>query len=390
MPDSSPVAIRLETNIAAIAAGDWNTCAGNDNPFVSHEFLAALEESGSAQNETGWLPHHLVLEGKDGRIDGIVPAYVKSHSYGEYVFDQGWAQAIERAGGRYYPKLQVSVPFTPATGPRLLVRRDLDGATTRTALIAELNAVAHTRGLSSVHATFLTEEDRLAFEHAGWLTRLGCQYHWRNHDYGSFDDFLAALSSRKRKAIRKERQEVAEAGIELVTLTGGDLKPEHWEAFYRFYIDTSDRKWGSPYLTRDFFHRIGHTMADRVVLFMARHHGEWVAGALNLLGANALYGRNWGCGMNFKFLHFETCYYQAIDFAIAHRLDRVEAGAQGEHKIQRGYLPTPMTSAHWIEHPGLRNAVSHFLDQEHDAMRAQIAALNEYSPFRIVDEGRVE
>jgi predicted N-acyltransferase len=386
-PDHAPATLRVETDITAIPAADWNACAGADNPFVSHEFLAALEQSGSARAKTGWLPQHLVMESADSGILGIVPAYVKSHSYGEYVFDHGWAQAIERAGGQYYPKLQVSAPFTPATGPRLLVRSDLDKATgdedaIRRTLIAGLRTVSENRGLSSVHATFLTAEDRAAFERAGWMIRIGCQYHWRNEAYGSFDDFLGALSSRKRKAIRKERQEVAEAGIELVALTGGDLKKEHWDVFYRFYIDTSDRKWGTPYLTPDFFHRIGRTMADRIVLIMARHQGKWVAGALNLLGGDALYGRNWGCAADFPFLHFETCYYQAIEFAIRHKLARVEAGAQGEHKIQRGYLPVEMASAHWIHHPGLRDAVGNFLVHERDAMRRQMAALAEHSPFR--------
>jgi predicted N-acyltransferase len=382
MTESPAVTLRVETDITAIAAADWDACAGQDNPFVSHAFLSALEISGSAKRKTGWLPQHLVMEDEGRRIIGVVPAYVKSHSYGEYVFDHGWAQAIERAGGRYYPKLQVSVPFTPATGPRLLVRPGADDDAVRRTLIAGLTAVAENRDLSSVHATFLQPQDRAAFEEAGWLIRIGCQYHWRNDGYANFDDFLGALSSRKRKDIRKERQKIAESDIEMVTLTGGDLKPEHWDVFYRFYIDTSDRKWGTPYLTQDFFQRIGATMADRIVLILARRHGQWVAGALNLLGSDALYGRNWGCATDFKFLHFETCYYQAIDFAIAHGLKRVEAGAQGEHKIQRGYLPVEMESAHWIEHLGLRNAIAHFLEQERAGMRAQMAMLAEHSPFR--------
>jgi predicted N-acyltransferase len=382
MPDSPSVSLRVETDITAIAAVDWDTCAGPDNPFVGHAFLAALEESGSANAKTGWLPQHLIMESDDRRIIGVVPAYVKSHSYGEYVFDHGWAQAIERAGGRYYPKLQVSVPFTPATGPRLLTAPGVDEDAVRRTLVAGLTAVAENRDLSSVHATFLEPQDRAAFEDAGWLIRLGCQYHWNNAGYATFDDFLGALSSRKRKDIRKERQQIAASEIEMVTLTGGELKPEHWDAFYRFYIDTSDRKWGSPYLTRDFFHRIGRTMADRIVLVLARYHGQWVAGALNLLGSDTLYGRNWGCGADFKFLHFETCYYQAIDFAIANGLTRVEAGAQGEHKIQRGYLPVQMESAHWIAHPGLRDAIAHFLGRETVAMQEQIAELGEHSPFR--------
>jgi predicted N-acyltransferase len=382
MPDSPSVTLRIETDITAIAPADWDACAGPDNPFVSHAFLAALEQSGSAKGKTGWLPQHLVMLNDDGRMVGAVPAYVKSHSSGEYVFDHGWAQAIERAGGRYYPKLQVSVPFTPATGPRLLVAPGDNEDDVRQTLIAGLTAVAENRDLSSVHATFLQDQDRAAFKEAGWLIRIGCQYHWCNEGYATFEDFLGALSSRKRKDIRKERRGIGEADIEMVTLTGGDLKPEHWDVFYRFYIDTSDRKWGSPYLTQDFFHRIGRTMADRIVLVMARRHGEWVAGALNMLGSDALYGRNWGCSADFKFLHFETCYYQAIDYAIANGLKRVEAGAQGEHKIQRGYLPVRMESAHWVAHTGLRNAISHFLEQERDAMEAQMTMLSEHSPFR--------
>ena len=289
MPDSPSVTLRIETDITTIAASDWDACAGPDNPFVCHAFLAALEESGSANGKTGWLPQHLVMLNDDGRMVGAVPAYVKSHSYGEYVFDHGWAQAIERAGGRYYPKLQVSVPFTPATGPRLLIAPTGNEDDVRQTLIAGLTAVAENRDLSSVHATFLQDRDRAAFEAAGWLIRIGCQYHWQNEGYATFEDFLGALSSRKRKDIRKERRGIGEADIEMVTLTGGDLKPEHWDVFYRFYIDTSDRKWGSPYLTKDFFHRIGRTMADRIVLILARRHGAWVAGALNLLGSDALY-----------------------------------------------------------------------------------------------------
>jgi len=376
------VEVRVVTDISTVPAAEWNACAGTDNPFLDHAFLLALEESGSAKAKTGWLPQHLVLEDANGRPQGVVAAYLKSHSYGEYVFDHGWARAFEQAGGRYYPKLQVSVPFTPATGPRLLVRPDADQQSVRGGLIAGLEALASSRKASSIHATFLEEQDRAAFEKAGWMTRLGCQYHWQNDGYECFDDFLAALASRKRKQIRKERQEVRDAGVELVTLTGGDLEDKHWDVFFRFYIDTSDRKWGSPYLTRDFFRRLGRTMADRVVLIMARYRGEWVAGALNLLGSDTLYGRNWGCGADFRFLHFETCYYQAIDFAIGRGLARVEAGAQGEHKIQRGYLPVETVSAHWIGHSGLKDAIADFLKRETRAMKAEIEMLAEHSPFR--------
>ena len=382
MPDSSDIAVRIVTDITTVAAADWNACANNRNPFVSHEFLAALEESKSATAKAGWQPHHLIVDGASGAPAGIVPAYLKSHSYGEYVFDHGWAQAFERAGGQYYPKLQVSVPFTPATGPRLLIRSDENADVVGPILIAALETAALDRQASSVHATFLEPADRERFEQAGWLVRTGCQYHWHNDGYAEFGDFLAALSSRKRKAIRKERQEVLDANVEIVTLTGGDIERQHWDAFFRFYTDTSNRKWGSPYLTRDFFYRIGRTMADRIVLVMARHGGQWVAGALNLLGQDTLYGRNWGCIAEFPHLHFEACYYRAIDFAIANGLARVEAGAQGEHKIQRGYLPTETVSVHWIAHPGLRQAIAEFLSRERAAMTAQIAELGEHSPFR--------
>ena len=387
MPDSSDIAFRIVSDIGAIASAEWDACAGPDNPFVSHAFLSALEESGSATAGAGWLPQHLILEDAARRIVGVVPAYLKSHSYGEYVFDHGWANALERAGGRYYPKIQVSVPFTPAAGPRLLIHRGADKSAVGTALIAALETLAEARGASSAHATFLEPADRARFEDAGWLIRSGLQYHWHNRGYASFDDFLGALASRKRKAIRKERQEVAAAGVELVTLTGGDLQAEHWDAFFGFYIANSQGKWGTPYLTSSFFHRIGRSMADRVVLILARHHGQWVAGALNLLGADTLYGRNWGCTAEHPFLHFEACYYRAIDFAIAHGLKRVEAGAQGEHKIQRGYLPTETFSAHWIVHPGLREAVRSFVEHERVAVREQIAELSELSPFRQEPEG---
>jgi predicted N-acyltransferase len=382
MPSPSSLTVRIVTDITTVPAAEWDACAGSDNPFLAHEFLAALEESGSVGPRTGWQPQHLAIANGCGRVVASVAAYLKSHSYGEYVFDQGWARAFEQAGGRYYPKLQVSVPFTPASGPRLLIRPGTDADALGQALIAGLEEVAVERKASSVHATFLLPDDQSRFERSGWLTRLGCQYHWHNRGYASFDDFLGALSSRKRKAIRKERQEVAASGIELVTLTGGDLGREHWDAFFRFYIDTSDRKWGSPYLNRDFFHRIGRTMADRAVLVMARQGGRWVAGALNFLGSDTLYGRNWGSTVDAPFLHFEACYYRAIDFAIERGLARVEAGAQGEHKIQRGYLPSETVSAHWIAHPGLAAAIEDFLKRERAAMKAEIAALCELSPFR--------
>jgi predicted N-acyltransferase len=386
MPDGGDaITVRLVEQIADIDGPAWDACAGATNPFLSHAFLHAVEASGSATADTGWQPQHLIAEDSRGQVVGVVPMYLKSHSYGEYVFDHGWADAYRRAGGRYYPKLQVAVPFTPVTGPRILVGARDDGAAIRAALIGALAEVARRRRVSSLHATFCTEEEARDFEAGGFLIRTGCQYHWENRGYRGFDDFLAALSHGKRKSIRKERREVAESGVELVQLTGAELRAEHWDAFFRFYTATGNRKWGSPYLTHDFFHRLGASLADRVLLVMARHRGRWVAGALNLIGGDTLYGRNWGCTADFRFLHFEACYYQALDFAIARGLARVEAGAQGEHKIQRGYLPTPTHSAHWIADQGFRDAVAQFLKRETVLMRQEIAELAAHSPFKSID-----
>jgi predicted N-acyltransferase len=383
MPDSGEaIAIRLVESIETIGADAWDACAGADNPFLTYAFLHALEASGSATAETGWRPQHLVAEDSRGRIVGVAPMYLKNHSYGEYVFDHGWADAYRRAGGRYYPKLQVSVPFTPVTGPRLLIAERPDRATLRAALVEALEAVADRLRVSSLHVTFCTGEEAEAFAAGGFLIRSGFQYHWENRGYRSFDDFLAALNHGKRKSIRKERRDVAAQGAEVVTLTGDDLRPEHWDKFFEFYHATSDRKWGSPYLTRDFFARLHETMADKVVLMMARKGGRWVAGALNLLGRDAIYGRNWGSYGEFRFLHFEACYYRAIDVAIERGLARVEAGAQGEHKVQRGYLPQPTWSAHWIRDPGFRDAVARFLQQETTLIRHEMAELREHSPFK--------
>lgn len=382
MPDGGEaLTLRILDGIGAVSAGDWDACAGPDNPFVRHAFLKALEDSGSAAAATGWEPVHLGAFDGGGRLVGAVPMYAKSHSYGEYVFDHAWANAYERAGGRYYPKLQVSVPFTPVTGPRLLRRPDAGPAVTK-ALIDGIAEATRAYGLSSAHVTFPTDEEVGRLGEAGWLRRTGVQYHWDNRGYGGFDDFLGALASRKRKAIRKERKEVADSGVDLHTLTGDDLKPEHWDAFYRFYEDTTDRKWGGGYLKRSFFHQLGATMADSVVLVMCRDGGEWVAGALNLMGGGVLYGRNWGSDGRYRMLHFEACYYRAIDFAIEHGLTRVEAGAQGEHKIQRGYLPVRTHSAHWVRDPGFAKALTAHLHQERRMMEADIAALAGMSPYR--------
>jgi predicted N-acyltransferase len=383
MPDSGEaIAIRLVERIEKIGAAAWDACAGTDNPFLTYAFLHALEASGSATAETGWRPQHLVAEDSRGRIVGVVPMYLKSHSYGEYVFDHGWADAYRRAGGRYYPKLQVSVPFTPVTGARLLIADRPDRDAIRAGLVEALEAVAERSRVSSLHVTFCTGEEAEAFAAGGFLIRSGFQYHWENRGYRSFDDFLAALNHGKRKSIRKERRDVVAQGVEVVALSGGDLRPEHWDKFFEFYHATSDRKWGSPYLTRDFFRLLHETMADKVVLMMARKDGRWVAGALNLAGRDALYGRNWGSYGDFRFLHFEACYYRAIDVAIQRGLKRVEAGAQGEHKVQRGYLPQPTWSAHWIRDPGFREAVQRFLEQETAMIRHEMAELNQHTPFK--------
>ncbi len=383
MPDST-ISLTLHRAIGEIPAGDWDTCAGPDNPFVSHAFLSAVEDSGSAGPRTGWLPQHAALRDDTGRLLGCAPMYAKSHSYGEYVFDHGWAHAFERAGGRYYPKLQVAVPFSPVPGPRLLIR---DGAQLDVASFGRALAEAGDElSVSSVHATFCTEAEWTDLGAAGWLQRMGMQFHWDNHGFASFDDFLAALSSRKRKNLRRERRDANNCGLEFVALRGSEVTKAQWKAFFRFYSSTVDRKWGSAYLTPEFFPLLGQRLGDKVVLMLALQEGRPVAGALNLAGTTTLYGRNWGCDSDFPFLHFELCYYRAIDFAIAHGLQRVEAGAQGEHKIQRGYLPTPTYSAHWIGHTGLRRAVGAFLEQERADKLAEMAALMEYSPFRKAGE----
>ena len=370
--------LRLHPAIAEIPAAEWDACAGDGNPFVSHAFLLALEESGSASARTGWLPQHAALRDPSGRLVAVAPAYAKGHSYGEYVFDHAWANAFERAGGRYYPKLQVASPFSPVPGPRLLVR---DGIP-QSALAGALAQATEALDLSSCHVTFCTEAEWNTLGEAGWLRRLGTQFHWHNNGYADFESFLAALSSRKRKSIRRERRDAQSAGLTFRALRGAEITPRHWKTFHKCYMDTVDRKWGSAYLTARFWPLLSERLGDRVVLMVAERDGEPVAGALNLVGKDALYGRNWGALVEAPFLHFELCYYQAIDFAIAHGLSRVEAGAQGEHKIQRGYLPSPTYSAHFIPHGGLRRAVAEFLEQERPAMLEHMAELASLSPFR--------
>jgi uncharacterized protein len=381
MPDgAATLTLSLHTAISDVSAAEWDACAGTDNPFVSHAFLLAMEESGSTGSRTGWLPQHAALRDACGRLVGAAPMYAKSHSYGEYVFDHGWAHAFERAGGAYYPKLQVAVPFSPVPGPRLLFRPD--GGLPEAALAQALVQACQGLDLSSVHVTFCTEANWQTLGAAGWLQRLGMQYHWDNQGYGSFDDFLGALASRKRKALRRERRDANAAGLTFRTLRGPEIKRAEWDAFYRFYTSTVDRKWGSAYLTRRFFPLLGERLGERVVLMLAENNGVPVAGALNLMGSETLYGRNWGCRGDWPFLHFELCYYRAIDFAIEHGLKRVEAGAQGKHKIQRGYMPQPTFSAHWIGHDGLRRAIAQFLDEERPSVQAEMADLAEFSPFR--------
>jgi len=382
MPDDvPPLSLTLHRRIADIAAAEWDACAGSANPFVSHAFLSALEDSGSATEDRGWLPQHAALRDADGRLLGCAPMYAKAHSQGEYVFDHGWADAIERAGGHYYPKLQIAVPFSPVPGPRLLMR---PGCGVPPAALAQGIAEACGQvGCSSAHVTFCEEAEWGALGEAGWLRRMGTQFHWTNDGYASFEDFLGALASRKRKALRRERRDAQGAGLVLRALRGAEISEKHWAAFHRFYKSTTDKKWGrSAYLTRQFWPLLGERLGDRVVLMVAERDGEPVAGALNLVGEDALYGRNWGAVVDVPFLHFELCYYMAMDFAIAHGIKRVEAGAQGEHKIQRGYLPVPTYSAHWIEHGGLRRAVSDFLERERPAMLREMEALATLSPFK--------
>jgi hypothetical protein len=381
-PVSLPGLDGLDTLASPIAANQsCTTSASPYNPFVSHAFFSAAEESGSACARTGWGPRHLLAR-LDGEIAGIVPCYLKSHSQGEYVFDRGWADAYERAGGRYYPKLQASVPFTPATGPRLLIRNGTDRDQIGAALANGLMALCEATKASSVHVTFAREaEARFLAEH-DFLLRNDQQFHWRNEGYGSFEDFLGSLNSRHRKAIRRERRDALAEGITIHALSGADITEDAWDAFFAFYMDTGSRKWGRPYLTRAFFSLIGATMAEDVLLVMARRNGRWIAGAINFIGSDTLFGRNWGAIEHHPFLHFEVCYYQAIDFAIQRGLKTVEAGAQGEHKLARGYLPQTTYSAHYIADPGLRHAISDYLKRERAYVAEAARELTDAAPFR--------
>ncbi|MCG6115966.1 MAG: GNAT family N-acetyltransferase [Mesorhizobium sp.] len=389
-PQEGEFVLRVAPSLDDIDAAEWNALGGASrggplpyNPFVSHAFLSALEESGCATAQTGWLGQYMRLEGPDGKMLGAVAGYLKSHSQGEYVFDHGWADAFERAGGRYYPKLQVSVPFTPAAGPRLLVAADAANPdAVRRALAEGLRALCDRIGASSVHVTFAEEADIAALTDRGYLHRTDQQFHFHNEGYGSYEDFLGTLASRKRKALKRERREALENGISVEWLTGSDLTEAVWDDFYAFYLDTSSRKWGQAYLNRDFFSLIGERMADDILLVMARRDGRRIAGAINFMGSDRLYGRNWGCVEDHPFLHFEICYHQAIDFAIEKGLKIVEAGAQGQHKLARGYMPVTTHSAHHIAHPGLRDAVADYLDRERREVEMISGLLAEQSPFR--------
>jgi uncharacterized protein len=398
----SPTELRIRTvpSIAEIAASAWDACANPAaaaqadapsvcpdredacHPLISHAFLHALETSGSATARAGWRPQHLVAETASGTLVGAVPCYLKSHSRGEYVFDQGWAEAYERVGGRYYPKLQVAIPFAPVTGRRLLVRPGAAADPIRQALAGGLVELCGLIGASSAHVTFATETEWRLLGEQGFLQRTDQQFHWHNAGYGCFEDFLSALAARKRKAIRRERRDALSAGIEVHWLTGADLTEAVWDAFFAFYMETGSRKWGRPYLTRKFYSLIGSAMADRTLLIMAKRAGRFIAGAINFIGADTLYGRHWGAIEHHPFLHFELCYYQAIEFAIVRRLRRVEAGAQGEHKLARGYLPATTHSAHYIADKGLRRAIAEYLRRERDYVAAAGRELTEAGPFR--------
>jgi predicted N-acyltransferase len=378
--------LRVTPSLKDVKPEDWDACANPPgavyHPFVSHAFLYALEESRSAVPKTGWAGQHLLLEDGAGGLAAAMPLYLKGHSQGEYIFDHGWAEAFERVGGHYYPKLLSAVPFTPATGRRLLVRDGVEHGEAEDILIAGALALAKRGGFSSIHVNFTTQEECSRLSRSEFLIRESQQFHWTNEGYGTFEDFLDALASRKRKQIRRERQKALENGVTIRLLTGRDITEAHWDAFFAFYMDTGNRKWGRPYLTRSFFNLVGARMSERILLILCERNGKPIAGALNFIGGDTLYGRYWGAVEDHPCLHFEACYYQAIDFAIAHKLSRVEAGAQGEHKIARGYRPVPTLSAHWIAEPAFRDAVARFLMAERRAVAEDIELLDAQTPFK--------
>ena len=385
--------IKAVSGIDEIGQVAWDTVANPSltspdcglpyDPFLSYAFLSSLEESGSAATETGWAPHHLQLQTEDGAETlGVIPMYLKSHSQGEYVFDYNWADAFQRAGGRYYPKLQISVPFTPATGRRILTGASGRSEEFNEYLLSGVMQVAEKMSVSSVHVTFTTKQQYDQMGKLGFLQRTHQQFHWVNDGYRDFDDFLAALSAKKRKNIRRERRDALATGLEIECLTGTDIEERHWDAFYQFYMDTGNRKWGTPYLTREFFSLVGERMPDDILLVMVKNNGRYVAGAINFIGSECLFGRNWGCIEHHPFVHFEVCYYQAIQFAIERGLKRVEAGAQGQHKLARGYLATHTYSAHWIVNESFSEAVQHFLKQERTYIDEEIDYMATHSPFK--------
>ena len=392
------IRVRVASSLSEIAAAQWDACANpaaggaaepngeRYNPFLSHAFLSALESSGSVGGRTGWSPVHLLVDGADGQLAGAAPAYLKTNSQGEYVFDHAWADAFLRAGGDYYPKIQVAVPFTPVTGRRLLIRPDGQSDRARLALVAGLEALREKAEASSVHLTFLTKAEWEELGARGFLQRTDQQFHFQNPGYATFDDFLAALASRKRKTIRRERKDALENGLSVEWVTGRDITEAHWDAFWTFYMDTGSRKWGRPYLTRRFFSLIGASMPERILLVMAKRAGRYVAGAINFIGDDALYGRNWGSIEEHPFLHFEVCYYQAIDFAISRGLSRVEAGAQGEHKLARGYAPCTTYSAHSIADRRLSRAIADYLARERHYVEQAGSEYSEHLPFKNREE----
>ncbi len=383
MPDSpkhADIIARVADDISGLPANQWDSCAGSANPFVSHAFLSAMEDSGSVGPGTGWKSLPIVIEDETGVITGCLPSYLKSHSQGEYIFDQQWAHAFENAGGQYYPKIQIASPFSPVPGPRVLCR----GENMALPLLRAVEQLAENNGISSVHATFINENQLGYFKDADWLIRTDSQFHWRNNGYENFDDFLAALSSRKRKVIKKERRKAQET-VQILHLSGDEIQPAHWDYFWEFYQDTGARKWGTPYLTRSAFDLMQQKMGDQLLLIFAMQDDIPVAGALNVIGEETLYGRYWGCTRDIPFLHFEICYYQAIDAAIERGLKTVEAGAQGSHKLARGYQPVPTWSAHYIVDPGFRRAIADYLERERQAVTADIEFLAEMGPFKKSD-----
>jgi len=396
MGDPAELTASAETSIADIGREAWDACANPPSasrdrkwryPFLSFDFLEALERSGCASAKTGWLGQHLVLRTASGEIVAVCPCYLKNHSFGEYVFDHAWADAFERAGGRYYPKLQAAVPFTPVTSPRILVRDGFERPVAERALASAAIQITGRLDASSLHLTFLPEDEWTHLGALGLLQRTGKQFRWPNRGYGTFDDFLSALSSRKRKTIRKERARALESGIEVELVTGADLAERHWDAFFDFYMDTGARKWGHPYLNRAFFSLISERMAGQLLLVLARRAGRYIAGALNIIGADTLFGRYWGAIEFHECLHFELCFYQAIDFAIAEGIQWVEAGAGGQHKLARGYLPMTTYSAHYVAHKGLRRAIADYLDDERNWVELEQRELGEHAPYRHGDGG---